>query len=344
MGLLADRNPEKCLICQTDESKVHNSDLDGRRYSCEYCGDYAISGSAFAVIDGNQNIAEEFLKKAPFLAAERKLQGKGPFMINAGEHSRPWVDERDFLNDFPEDFEEKVQRSLLNIFKSFKPLQSYECVEDDKRLFFENEDEDAMAVVSALESLGHIKVSGRILNGFCFDLTLTFDGWKAARELNAQIEKRTQVFIAMWFDKETEAYRKATRKALKLAGYEASIVDEVKHNEFIMNKVLNMIKESHFVIADFSCIDEKIEDGKVKNGVRGGVYYEAGYAKGLGLEVIHTCNKDAFEKRLHFDVQQKNTIVWENDGGIIKTWGQDYIEYLKEHIIATVGKGPKYKS
>ena len=119
MGLLADRNPEKCLICQTDESKVHNSDLDGRRYSCEYCGDYAISGSAFAVIDGNQHIAEEFLRKAPFLAAERKLQGKGPFMINAGEHSRPWVNERDFLNDFPEDFEEKVQRSLLNIFKSF---------------------------------------------------------------------------------------------------------------------------------------------------------------------------------------------------------------------------------
>lgn len=342
MGLLADQNSEKCLICQTEKSrKVHEPGLDGIRYSCEYCGDYTISRTAFTVIDSNQNIAEEFLNKAPFLAAERKLQGKGPFMINAGEHSRPWVDERDFLNDFPEDFEEKVQRSLLNIFKSFKPLQSYWCTEDDKRLFFETEDEDAMAVVSALESLGYIKVSNRVLNGLHFGLTLTFDGWKAARELNAQIERRFQVFVAMWFDKETEAYREATREALKLAGYEASIVNEVKHNEFIMNKVLNMIKESRFVIADFSCTDEKIEGGKVKNGVRGGVYYEAGYAKGLGLEVIHTCNKDAFEKRLHFDVQQKNTIVWEKDGDIIKTWGQDYIGYLKEHIIATVGKGPR---
>ena len=265
MGLLADQNSEKCLICQAEKSrKVHEPGLDGIRYSCEYCGDYAISGSAFAVIDGNQNIAEEFLKKAPSLAAERKLQGKGPFMINAGEHSRPWVDERDFLNDFPEDFEEKVQRSLLNIFKSFKPLQSYWCTEDDKRLFFETEDEDAMAVVSALESLGYIKVSNRVLDGFHFGLTLTFDGWKAARELNAQIEKRTKVFIAMWFDKETEAYREATKKAIEAAGYETSIVDEVKHNEFIMNKVLNLIKESRFVIADFSCTDEKIEGGKVK--------------------------------------------------------------------------------
>lgn len=44
-------------------------------------------------------------------------------------------------------------------------------------------------------------------------------------------------------------------------------------------------------------------------GVRGGVYYEAGFAAGLGIPVIHMV-RAADVERLHFDTRQINHIVW----------------------------------
>ena len=44
-------------------------------------------------------------------------------------------------------------------------------------------------------------------------------------------------------------------------------------------------------------------------GARGGVYYEAGLARGLGLPVIWTCREDMFDE-LHFDTRQYPHIGW----------------------------------
>lgn len=45
-------------------------------------------------------------------------------------------------------------------------------------------------------------------------------------------------------------------------------------------------------------------------GHRGGVYFESGFAQGLGIPVIWTCRKDHM-KDLHFDIRQYNCIDWE---------------------------------
>ena len=50
-------------------------------------------------------------------------------------------------------------------------------------------------------------------------------------------------------------------------------------------------------------------NGSVNKGVRGGVYFEAGYANSKDKEVICTCYDDeASQKRRHFDIMQLNTI------------------------------------
>jgi len=46
------------------------------------------------------------------------------------------------------------------------------------------------------------------------------------------------------------------------------------------------------------------------DGVRGSVYFEAGFALGYGLEVIYSCRKDCLE-RLPFDTRQYHHVVWE---------------------------------
>ena len=56
------------------------------------------------------------------------------------------------------------------------------------------------------------------------------------------------------------------------------------------------IRRSSLLVADFT-------------GHRGGVYFEAGLAMGLGIPVIWTCRTDCVSE-LHFDTRQYNHIVW----------------------------------
>ncbi|MBZ0167218.1 MAG: nucleoside 2-deoxyribosyltransferase, partial [Candidatus Omnitrophica bacterium] len=42
-----------------------------------------------------------------------------------------------------------------------------------------------------------------------------------------------------------------------------------------------------------------------------GVYFEAGFAYGLGIPVIWCCREDNI-KKLHFDTRQYNHLLWSN--------------------------------
>jgi nucleoside 2-deoxyribosyltransferase len=176
-------------------------------------------------------------------------------------------------------------------------------------------------------------------------ISITPQGWKkiAILENSKSFEDSDKAFLAMWFNEATDAYRDAVKTAVAEAGYstEEMIADEARHNDFIMNKVLNMINDAKFVIADFTCAPEENNTDRVKNGVRGGVYFEAGYARGQGKQVIHTSKEDdESRKRIHFDIAQINTIYWNTgDGNQLKD-EKDFIDRLKNAIIATVGKGP----
>ena len=68
------------------------------------------------------------------------------------------------------------------------------------------------------------------------------------------------------------------------------------------------------------------------NGARGGVYFEAGFALGLGLRVVYTCRKDEVDK-LAFDTRQYSHILWEKP--------EDLREALANRIVALIGEGPK---
>ena len=67
-------------------------------------------------------------------------------------------------------------------------------------------------------------------------------------------------------------------KAIKKAGYKPYRVDAEPHSDRIDVKIISEIKNSRFVVAD---ITEQ----------KRGVYFEAGFALGLGLPVIMVCQK-----------------------------------------------------
>lgn len=102
--------------------------------------------------------------------------------------------------------------------------------------------------------------------------------------------------------------REVIMRVIEDKGYKAMVIDEKEHNEQIVPQIFEEIHKAEFIIADLT-------------GHRNGVYYEAGFAKGLGKEVIFTCSADDFEKS-HFDVKQINTIkwkdIWELEGKLSK--------------------------
>jgi hypothetical protein len=101
-----------------------------------------------------------------------------------------------------------------------------------------------------------------------------------------------KVFVAMWFDEEMgPAYAQGIKPAIEDdCGYRAIKIDLKESVGDIVDEIIAEIRESRFVVADFT-------------GQRQGVYYEAGYARGMGLPVIWTCRKDDLGN-LHFDTRQ----------------------------------------
>ncbi len=153
---------------------------------------------------------------------------------------------------------------------------------------------------------------------------LTVDGHKYLDHLNRKTINSSQAFVAMWFDDEmNEAWAKGFRPGIEEAGYEAVRIDKKDYNDKIDDEIIAEIRRSCFVVADFT---------HGKKGARGGVYYEAGFAHGMGIGVIFTCRKDNLNE-VHFDVRQYNHIVW-NSEDELKT-------NLKNRIVATLGEGPK---
>ena len=107
----------------------------------------------------------------------------------------------------------------------------------------------------------------------------------------------------------------------------AEEVDQQHHHlNKVDDEIIAEIRRSRFLVADFTC-----EPGKV----RGGVYFEAGFASGLDIPIIWTC-KNTSMRDLHFDTRQYPHIEW-NDS-------TDLYTKLKARIGALIGDGPKRRS
>lgn len=120
----------------------------------------------------------------------------------------------------------------------------------------------------------------------------------------------------MWFDPSmNEAFEIGTSKAVTDCGFPAPVrIDRKEHNNQITGEIIAAIRDAEFVIADFTAN-------------RGGVYYEAGFARGVGRPVIHCCRDADFDDR-DFDTRLINHIKWSDPA--------DLREKLANRIKATI--------
>ena len=89
----------------------------------------------------------------------------------------------------------------------------------------------------------------------------------------------------------------AIKPACADCGFDAFLISDKPHNNNITDEIIAALRQSKFVVVDFTYNNP-------------GAYFEAGFAQGLGCEVIRCCNKEWFENednQLHFDIRHYNT-------------------------------------
>lgn len=305
-----------CILCgQTsdfDELGALNQQI---RYICPNCGQFFVSDEFNnRDIDIHSGIKKHLL--SGYIREMNELGNSSVFIKNNNVI--------DMLNSslIPKDVNEKINKLLLYLSRKTtylrEPVKINLSVEP--AICYAVNTTELVEIINVLQQSGYL---------YSFDdlsastLALTLKGIQYASNIEKLMINSKSVFVAMWFsDEMTHIYENAIKPAIEaeeVGGFKAFRVDTHEHNNDITDEIIAGIKACKFVVADMT-------------GHRGGVYYEAGYAKGLGKPVIYTCRKDWFDgekdtdgktvkEKIHFDINHQNIIVWEAE------------DYLKKRIV-----------
>ena len=272
----------KCPVCNSEADVCCLENDDMYLVGCPRCGDFHISGLTKAQLGGTSlktrqraNISGWLLNNQFYEILETSLD----FLL--GLKAPTFTERADSLLLLVSNETDYAGQTVCS---NQKWISATWCINNDELEAFK----------IYLNETGRLKYTTDSQSN---KYSITSQGWLRLEELkNVNIESK-QGFVAMWFAPHMRPiYDEIISEAILDAGYYPHRVDQREHNDKIDDEIISQIRQSKFVVADFT-------------GHRGGVYYEAGFAKGLGLEVFWLCREDELEQ-LHFDIRQYNCITW----------------------------------
>jgi hypothetical protein len=324
---------DRCCFCDRADIIKTNS-LFGNAVcfaiECPSCGDYAANA-----LDARYTIsAREDRGRIAMRIRSRKLRGQLPVIVSSKLESSPipgWVVQsvEDLAPSEPLRVSLRLDEALLNLGSmASRPGQSLALMKEAATAvaLWADDTEGAGYVFRALVELGRIEDFKNTGAG-PFQIRLTPKGWEHFEHLREGMigSGPPTAFVAMYFHEELfPVFSEVIRPALAQVGYEAERVDQREHNHRIDDEIIARIRASRFVLADFT-------------GHRGGVYYEAGFAHGLGKPVIFTVRGEEDLKKAHFDTNHFKHIVWE-PGDL-----EAFYKALVNRVLATIGPGQATK-
>ena len=221
--------------------------------------------------------------------------------------------------------QERADRLLAHLAEQTPKLGSqFQITAHSPKIFAICESTDFEEVIVLMR---HLIRQGYVedLDGFnnpWFTGTVTFAG-RSTLDTREKNVASAQAFVAMWINEEVDAaFENGLKSAIRDAGYVPLRIDKKPDANKLDDEIIAEIRRSRFLVADFT---------QGSDGARGSVYFETGFAYGIGIPVIHTCRFDCFDE-IHFDTQQYMHIVWKTD--------QDLRARLASSIVARVGIGP----
>ena len=298
---------EKCFFCGGECEIVTVPTMHTvKEYKCKYCGPYLIDQALIALYPLINDTENKF--KMACVLNERRLKGFGGVALSNKPNKEkkvyeyPQISVEELLYDFPKKASEFLNRILLNLSRlaprPFSEIPLNLKKPDNLYLFTKNTGE-CITILKELSEHGLVRDGGSTTQEL--RKILTSRSWEIIENLQNSVIDSKQAFVAMWFDESrNDYYKDGIKKAIEDAGYVPRRIDLQEFNEKICDEIIAEIKRAKFLIADFS-------------GMRSGVFFEAGFAKGLGREVIFTVREADVEKlKEHFDTRQYNHIVYDS--------------------------------
>ena len=289
----------KCPVCLEPEQKINAEGVINDSYFCQCirCGDYHVSDKVRIRLLNSENEIKEsnranisgWLREHPgsFVSSynlETLLELKNPSVA------------------------EKAQKLLKAIDEECSVIGQQIPIEyDDKSWWAASWSFSATEINYLLNayltgSQGLLIGKGTINAGM---YQISPEGYAYLQKIRETNENSQIGFCAMWFNPETsELWSNGIEPAITSAGYKPFRIDKHDHVNRIDDEIIASIRRSKFCVADFT---------HGESGVRGGVYFEAGFALGLGLQVVWTCRKDFIkDQKIHFDLRQYNFLEWDS--------------------------------
>lgn len=324
------RQNKKCMICYNNLVDC----LDGKK--CPRCN-YILHHSLFRETDTNKQIRKKENVIFQLATSSKKTKSSKDeytyyYYDRTSKEQNPYPEDvgykiniEPYVKKYPATFIKRMDAILNNISSLHESIGSYFAItnKDERMMLCETDDPESEIayVISMMSELGYIVAEEDTLDESIYRCQITLTGWKRIEEINSSETKKDQAFIAMSFSADEKIQRRAEafKKAIINAGYIPYKMDEIEHNNQIVPEMFYEISRSKFLIIDLTDNNN-------------GAYYEAGYAQALGIEVIACCEKSKI-KNVHFDVSQKNMIVWDAENE------EELISKLRRRIEATVGRG-----
>jgi hypothetical protein len=217
--------------------------------------------------------------------------------------------------------QERADRALLVIAKFYpslsgwydpKGIASYPELQGRS---YSADDEEGLILIHILTKQHYLR------DGQHMGVGLSVEGLLAAEALGSGTPQSAQGFVAMSFDESlNDVWTSGFAPAIRAAGFLPFRIDGKEYVGGISDEIIAEIRRSRFLIVDYT-------------GQKNGVYFEAGFALGMGLVVIPTCQKNEVSK-LHFDIKHLNTLLWAEP--------TDLVEALSKRIMAVIGAGPNF--
>lgn len=304
-----------CAVCRDPNASLREQRGDLCFFDCRRCGRYSITGSAHAAWDRRQPSLRQLANASGWVREQRGVEIRERDLDWLADIRTPGVSER--AERLLLEIERRQRRTGGRVAVTNEPewlavTWSLEPREIEYLLFDYLRDERNCIAVAL-----HLGENQRVPA----EVKITPKGYAQLDALRQARGGTSIGFCAMWFDAGiVEAWTDAIQPAIAAAGYEARRLDEHEHNNRVDDEVIATIRKSRFVVADLT-------------GHRGGVYFEAGFALGLGLPVIWTV-QDRDADSIHFDNRQYNFIRWEAHAL------EQFRFRLENRIQATMGPGP----
>jgi len=283
MATIAQTKP--CPLCGWDAAVTSLTDADHVR--CELCGEFKITETLLSTVPNRE--AEEAKELLPYLRAYTRQATERGEVVTL--HTTNW---RNFAFAHKgTSISRKVTKLLELVASRSKPGITVLINPVAEAPLVDAESKSEMTFL-----LGYLVKTGQLRELGGGNYLLEVKGWEQI-EAGKTAGFPGKCFVAMCFHKSlSDAYHQGIYLALKDSGMEPMRIDLVPHNDNIVDKIISEIRSCQFMVADFT-------------EQRGGVYFEAGFAKGLGRPVIWTCREDDF-KNIHFDIAQFSHIIWKD--------------------------------